>query len=125
MERFTKQRRVILEELAKSKTHPTATELYLSVKKKIPKISLGTIYRTLELLSHEGKIMKINCDSFNRFDGNAELHPHFICNNCQRVYDVEQPVKLDFDQARFEKNTLSKIFGANIEFFGLCENCRR
>ncbi|MFQ5815403.1 MAG: Fur family transcriptional regulator [Candidatus Hydrothermarchaeaceae archaeon] len=125
MLRLTNQRRVILEELMKVKTHPNASELYLSVRKRIPNISLGTIYRNLELMSREGKIMKINCDTFNRFDGNAALHPHFICEGCHRVFDVEQPVQLEFNREGFEEKMDSKIFEANIDFHGLCKNCKR
>ncbi|MGC8659306.1 MAG: Fur family transcriptional regulator, partial [Desulfomonilaceae bacterium] len=54
--RQTSQRRIILEELAKLKTHPTANEVYEVVRKRLPKISLGTVYRNLELLSESGSI---------------------------------------------------------------------
>jgi len=124
MDRLTKQRKIILEELKSVKTHPDATELYSSVRKKIPNISLGTVYRNLEILSQEGKIVKISCVNFSRFDGYTEKHSHFLCKNCQRVYDIEQDTKLNFNQKGFEKKTGSKILGVNIEAYGICRDCK-
>ena len=57
--RMTHQRRLILDELKKLKTHPTADEIYVIVRKKMPRISLGTVYRNLEILSETGQIIKI------------------------------------------------------------------
>ena len=68
--RMTRQRRVILEELRKVKTHPSADEIYEIVRKRLPRISLGTVYRNLEILSESGDIQKLEpgC-SLKRFDG--------------------------------------------------------
>lgn len=123
MNRLTKQRKVILEELKSVRTHPDATELYSYVRKKIPNISLGTVYRNLEILSQEGKIVKISCVNFSRFDGFTEEHPHFICKKCQRVYDIEQDTNLNFNQKLFENKTGSKITNVNIEAYGICKDC--
>ncbi|MCJ7604005.1 MAG: transcriptional repressor, partial [Desulfobulbaceae bacterium] len=68
--RMTKQRQVILEELRKVKTHPTADDMYQMLRKKMPKISLGTVYRNLEILSESGIIQKLDVGGTQkRFDG--------------------------------------------------------
>ena len=70
-QRKTRQREVIMEELAASKSHPTAAELYQTVRRRVPNISLGTVYRNLDLLSQAGTIQKLDTiGSEARFDGN-------------------------------------------------------
>ncbi|MBI4447563.1 transcriptional repressor, partial [Candidatus Woesearchaeota archaeon] len=103
MERLTQQRKIILEELKKVKTHPKAPDIYSTVRKRIKNVSLGTVYRNLESMAKEGKIIKIGCNNFSRFDGNATNHPHFLCEKCQKVLDIEQEIKLKFDEKNFEK----------------------
>ena len=124
MERLTRQRKIILEELNKLKTHPTASDLYILVRKRIPNISLGTVYRNLEILSKEGKISKISCDSFSRFDGDLKRHEHFICKKCQKVFDYGKSIKIHFDKDLFEKETGFKVLTYKIDICGLCKNCR-
>jgi Fe2+ or Zn2+ uptake regulation protein len=124
MERLTKQRKLILEELKKLKTHPTAPELYIKLRKKLPNISLGTVYRNLEILSQEGKILKISCDNFNRFDSYINQHPHFFCKSCQKVFDIKQQINLQFNKNSFERKTGSKVLKANIILCGICKNCK-
>jgi Fur family ferric uptake transcriptional regulator len=72
---MTRQRRVILEELRKVDTHPSADEVYEMVRKRLPRISLGTIYRNLEILSETGEIQRLETGShLKRFDGRADDH---------------------------------------------------
>ena len=88
-QRNTRQRKVILEELKKLKCHPTATELYEAARSRIPKISLGTVYRNLELLASNGIIKKLEFSGAEaRFDGNTSKHYHARCIHCGRVDDV-------------------------------------
>jgi len=78
--RITRQRRVILEELQRTKSHPTADELYRKVRRRLPRISLGTVYRNLELLSRSGLIRKLEIGGGKmRFDGIVEPHYHIHC----------------------------------------------
>ena len=84
--RMTIQKRIILEELKKTKKHPTAETLYAEVRKRLPEISIGTVYRNLELLNQSGTAQKlIDSRRKNRFDGNPEIHFHIECNNCGRI----------------------------------------
>ncbi|MBA4358220.1 MAG: transcriptional repressor, partial [Desulfovibrio sp.] len=88
--RMTTQRQVILEELRGLKSHPTAGELCQLVRKKLPRVSLGTVYRNLEILSRSGVIQKIDVAGVEmRFDGDISNHYHLRCVGCGRVFDVE------------------------------------
>jgi Fur family ferric uptake transcriptional regulator len=85
-ERMTKQRRIILEELTKIKTHPTAYDLYEMVKVRLPSISLGTVYRNLEHLSSKGLILKLDIGKGQkRFDATTKEHAHIMCLECGKV----------------------------------------
>ena len=84
--RMTRQREVILEEIRNAKTHPSADEVYEMVRKRLPRISLGTVYRNLEILSKLGEIQKLELGGdIKRFDWNPKKHYHIRCLNCGRV----------------------------------------
>jgi Fur family ferric uptake transcriptional regulator len=121
--RMTRQRKVILEELRKVNTHPSADELYEMVRKRLPRISLGTVYRNLEILSESGNIQKLEpgC-SLKRFDGNPSEHCHIRCVSCDRVVDAPMIPDLEIDLERVN-STDFKIIGHRLEFLGLCPQC--
>ena len=122
--RMTRQRRVILEELRKVTTHPSADEIYESVRKRLPRISLGTIYRNLETLSRTGEIQKLESGgTLKRFDGNAQDHYHIRCLGCSRIDDLELN-PLDTIESEAAGETDYRIVGHRIEFLGLCPNCK-
>jgi Fur family ferric uptake transcriptional regulator len=123
--RTTHQRTVILEEIRKLNTHPTADEVYEMVRKRLPRVSLGTVYRNLEILSTCGLIQKIGPVSTQmRFDGNPRNHYHVRCIYCGRVEDapiettdtIEQEVRAASDYT---------ILGHRLEFIGMCPACRK
>jgi len=124
-QRSTKQRQVILDVLQHTKSHPTADEVYQLVRKKIPKISLGTIYRNLEKLSASGTITKIeNAGAQNRYDGDAKTHYHARCCDCGKITDVElSPIK-EIDQRGREIEQFH-ITDHKLEFIGLCYHCHK
>jgi len=122
--RNSKQREVILEELRELNSHPTATVLYNIVQKRLPKISLGTIYRNLELLTKAGLIRKLNISGKEAcFDSNLDLHYHLSCVVCGRIDDVIDPPSI-----RVGSNTVQQdgweISGHRIGFYGTCPECR-
>ena len=123
--RLTQQRRVILTELQKLTTHPSADEIYEIVKKDLPRISLGTVYRNLETLAELGEIQKLGCGGpVRRFDGNPENHYHIRCVKCERIADA--PVEVHENLEKNIKNkTDFKVFGHRVEFLGLCPECFR
>lgn len=121
----TNQRRIIVEELKKLDTHPTADELYLIVRKKIPQISLGTVYRNLELLSKKGEILKIELTGKQkRFDGNTENHYHLRCTVCGKVYDIEIDNMPEIDRKLNELVENLSLEGYRLELSGICDSCR-
>ncbi len=121
--RMTPQRKVILEELRKVTTHPTADELYEKVRKRLPKISLGTVYRNLDLLSSAGIIKKLHLEeSQMRFDGNIEPHNHIYCVNCGRVADVTS--SLDMSNIIANIDTDFTVLKVNLILSGLCPQCQ-
>lgn len=121
--RMTRQRQVILEELRKVNTHPSADEVYEMVRKRLPRISLGTVYRNLEILSQSGDIKKLEpgC-SLKRFDGNPSEHCHIRCVRCDRIADAPLAPNLEIDVAGLMP-TDYEIIGHRLEFFGVCPKC--
>jgi len=121
--RMTRQRKVILEELRKVNTHPSADEVYEMVRKRLSRISLGTVYRNLEILSESGEIQKLELGcTLKRFDGVAENHYHIRCIHCNQVVDAPT----DFDVTinhELKGVTDYKIIGHKLEFIGICPSC--
>ena len=119
-QRNTTQRKVILEELRRQKTHPTATELYELVRRRLPHISLGTVYRNLELLACNGIIGKIERGREQaRFDGFPGDHHHVRCSACGRVEDVHG-LSLEHLAGAIAGANGYEITGHTLEFIGLC-----
>lgn len=122
--RVTRQRQVLLDELRKVCNHPTADELYQMARQRLPRISLGTVYRNLELMAENGMIQKLEVGGTQkRFDGNVVPHCHVRCLGCGRVDDLELSLDLDLD-ALARKRTGYTILRHSIEFSGLCPDCR-
>ena len=122
--RMTTQRRVIMEELKKLKSHPTAGELCEIVRRRLPRISLGTVYRNLEILSRQGLIQKLDLGgSEMRFDGDVSNHYHLRCLQCGRVQDAHMSPLSDIEQ-RIESGNDFQVLGHRLEFMGLCRQCQ-
>ncbi|MBA3036329.1 MAG: transcriptional repressor [Desulfobacterium sp.] len=121
--RTTQQRKVILEELKKVKSHPAADEIYRMVRKRLPRISLGTVYRNLEVLSELKEIQQIElAGSLKRFDGNPENHYHLRCIICGRIDDA--PFELENNlEKQMRTFTDYTIISHKLEFIGICPEC--
>ena len=121
--RLTTQRQIILEELGKVKSHPTANEVYDMVRKRLPRIGLGTVYRNLELMAENGIILKLEVGGTQkRFDACTNLHYHIRCIACGRVDDIELPVQQEINDMA-SRNTSYEVLSHHIEFLGTCEQC--
>jgi Fur family ferric uptake transcriptional regulator len=122
---MTRQRKIILEELRKVNTHPSADEIYEMVRLRLPRISLGTVYRNLEILSELGKIQKLQLSgSLKRFDWNTNKHYHIRCVRCNRVDDAPIAPLNQIEDELYE-STVFEIIGHNLEFVGLCPECSK
>lgn len=123
--KYSRQREAIKEYLSSTTCHPTADTVYMKIKQSYPNISLGTVYRNLNLLSEHGEILKLSCgDGCDRFDANTHPHNHFICTSCNNVIDLQMKSIADIDQIANE-NFAGEIHGHTIYFYGLCENCKK
>jgi Fe2+/Zn2+ uptake regulation proteins len=122
--RMTKQRSIILEVLRSVKTHPTADELYTLVRERLPRISLGTVYRNLDILAASGDILRLDrAGEQKRFDGDISPHYHVRCNGCGRVGDLFMSIPLP-DITRIQAENFD-VQGVEVIFFGLCDHCRK
>ncbi len=123
--RMTHQREVILDELNKSTVHPTADDLYERIKKRLPRISLATVYRNLEILSEAGKIRKLEISGRQkRFDWDLREHDHIFCIRCHRVDNIDLPRTKKVTVAP-DRNRGYRISGYRVEFFGICPQCQQ
>ena len=127
--RLTKQRQVILNDLMKKRCHLTAFEVYHGVRKKMPNISLGTVYRNLKFLQKEGYIAGILCDACapEYFEGHTDHYQHFICRECKKVFDLKPNI---IKEIKFKdgKNNHKLVNGNLIENYhlnltGICFQC--
>jgi Fur family peroxide stress response transcriptional regulator len=119
----SRQREKILELLRGTGIHPTASWIYDKLKSEFPDLSLGTIYRNLNILMEQGLIRKIDFGStFDRYDANTSQHYHFICERCGSISDLEIPIDDELNK-RAELNTKYKVNRHRIEFYGLCDRC--
>ena len=121
--RLTTQRQIILEELAKVTSHPTANEVYDMVRRRLPRIGLGTVYRNLELMAESGLILKLEVGGTQkRFDATVSPHYHIRCLECGKVDDIEIPVQLHINDIAADACEY-QILGHHIEFSGICDDC--
>lgn len=122
--RITKQRQIILDELCSVTSHPTADVLYQMVRKRLPKISLGTVYRNLEIMSECGIIQKLDIGGTQkRFDAAPQVHYHVRCSKCGRVDDLDLPPDFNVEKAA-SRLTSFKILRHRLEFTGICPECQ-
>ena len=122
--KYSRQREELYDLLSSVKTHPTADWLYGELRKKMPNISLGTVYRNLALLIEAGKVQKITVGtSTDHFDANTSNHYHFVCNCCERVYDLDMEVMENLKQEA-EKQSGHKVTGHSLLFYGTCNACK-
>jgi len=124
MSRGSKQREAILRVVSNSTDHPRADWVYDQVRREIPYISMGTVYRNLRHLAKSGDIRQLElADGTSRFDGNTESHYHFRCEKCGQIFDLDVPVDRSIGE-RVAKNTGFKIFRQRMELIGLCNACQ-
>ena len=121
--RITQQRRVVLDELRAVTTHPTADEIYDAVRKRLPRISLGTVYRNLEALSQAGAILRLPGTPM-RFDATVGKHYHIRCIHCSRVGDVPATSEVAIEEGDVRELTGWDIVGRQVELLGVCPVCK-
>lgn len=122
--RDTRQRKLVLDIAQRFKIHPTAEEIYQLVHKEYPSISLGTVYRNLNVLVEQGELIRIHVPGSDRFDSRTDPHYHMICRCCSRVFDVEEKYMPRIHEEA-EKHSVHRIEGHTILFQGICADCQK
>jgi len=121
---LTSQRRAVLEALKDFKGHPSAEEVYLVVKKKNPRVALGTVYQALSVLEELGLIeAKHWSESPVRYDLNTEPHHDIRCIKCGEVTEIPDVEFEDF-ATRIRENTPYEVTNASLVIEGICPNCQ-
>lgn len=123
--RNTRQRQIVLEALRATCEHPTAGELYKTVRERMPRISLGTVYRNLEILQETGQAVRLaGCSGQEaRYDGRCDPHLHLVCGECGGVRDLDTvlPVLDDLLGTYLEGH---EVDGYHVMLRGTCRQCR-
>jgi len=125
--RLTDPRRLVLEVVRASNAHPTAEAVHQMVRRRLPRVSLGTVYRNLRLLVAQGLVNELP-GPHTRFDCNLSEHHHFTCLACGRIADVAGPLTEPHSRALVSRVASSGGFSVThhrIEFYGRCAACRR
>lgn len=118
--RYSRQRESILNVLRATRCHPDAEYVYGEVKKEIPNISLGTVYRNLGEMVKWGEIACIQTvDNRVRYDYNTQPHQHFVCRMCGAITDLEIETDLE-EQARAQGYEVEET---QIVMSGVCPKC--
>lgn len=121
--KYSKQREMIYKTVQNLKTHPTADEIYTALKIDNPNISLGTVYRNLNLLSQKDKIKKIRIsEGSDRYDFCLTPHYHLLCEDCGKVFDVEIPELKNIEERIFNTSGY-QVNELNLTIKGYCADC--
>ena len=132
MQKYSKQREALLTEIRSRKDHPTAEELYMSLRTVMPNYSLGTVYRNLAELCTNGYILKIaSASGPERYDGCVRPHGHFTCVKCGKVYDIDGVYEKYINQesivrevsAGGKNSEIESVDEIRIMLYGTCKSC--
>ena len=123
--RQSRQREVVLAVVRQTMDHPTAARVFKEARRRLPRISLGTVYRNLKQLAEAGLIREIHCGGLQaRFDGNTGRHYHIRCLGCGRVNDLPMSIDLRLEQEAGRAMNY-RILGHEVEIHGLCQLCQQ
>jgi len=121
--RNTYQKTKILEYLQSVKTHPTADIVYEAVRKDIPTISLGTVYRNLNKMADNSEILRLEIGGEYHFDADLCLHQHAVCKNCGKILDLFDKETSEFALEKLRKHGFDAEC-VEITFKGTCKSCK-
>jgi Fur family transcriptional regulator, peroxide stress response regulator len=122
--RNTRQLEVVWNAIKDDDSHPTADQVYDKVRKHLPNVSLGTVYRNLQKLVADEKLQVLMLGRSQRFDPLVKRHQHFICEKCGQVFDVLVNTKDEIRPARLPHAGF-KVTSHQLAFYGACKHCSR
>ncbi len=123
--KITHQRCVIYTELVRSNEHPDAETIYRRVRRRIPAVSLDTVYRNLRTLEEHQLIFRVGSFGYRtRYDADLTTHHHFVCMQCDAIFDFNDPQLFDLEPPA-TASKLGEIDSMHIELRGVCNACKR
>jgi Fur family transcriptional regulator, peroxide stress response regulator len=122
--RNTQQLQVIWDAIKDDKSHPTADQVYDKVRRRLPNVSLGTVYRNLQKLVADEKLQVLMLGRSQHFDPLVCRHQHFICEKCGRVFDVLVNTEDEITPAKLPHAGF-KVSSHQVAFYGACKKCFR
>jgi Fur family transcriptional regulator, peroxide stress response regulator len=120
--RITGQRKAIVDYLVSTPEHPGAYKIFEEVKKVQPRLSLATVYNTLQVLTMNGLIKMLTFREDNRYEANLSFHINLICTSCGRIQDFEAGTHMSPEEVR-EKIGF-EVMTYRMEYHGLCSECK-
>jgi Fe2+ or Zn2+ uptake regulation protein len=125
MMRYSKQREEILKEIKGRRDHPSAAQMHAAVRRELPAISLGTVYRVLNKLAAEGAVLRLTMpDGKDRYDGYTPAHQHAFCRGCGEILDAELP-RGEMVAAEFASQNKFAVEELQICMIGKCKKCQQ
>ena len=122
--KYSKKREAILDAIRSTKEHPSAEWVYARLKPDFPDLSLGTVYRNLTLFRESGDVVSVGtfCGQ-EHFDGDVRPHPHFFCESCRRIFDLDIAFSSSDHYKEVERAIGGEVSGDSVLFTGRCRDC--
>ena len=123
--RRTRQLATVYEVVSAANDHPTAEEVCVRVRRRLPRISLGTVYRNLQKLAAQHQVRVVHvANRPTRYDPTLEDHDHFLCESCGRMADLMRVAAAQPDCSRLHASGY-QVRAHAVTLYGLCPQCRR
>jgi len=123
--RYSKQRETIYSILCNTASHPSVDEIYQKAREIIPDISLGTVYRNLNLLAEQKRIIRLDIDDRAHYDARVQRHFHFVCKDCGNISDLFLDEEIvDSFISNVERVSKNKVDTIELMITGICKKCK-
>lgn len=121
--KLTRQRMAVVDIIAGEKSHPSAFSIFAKARKKVPRISLSTVYYTLDAMKSAGLIKELEFDDRDsRYEGDVSDHLNLVCKACGRIMDFKAASPVPTENV--EKLTGFRVDSMRLEYYGFCRKCR-
>ncbi len=125
-QRSTRQLDATFRVLFESREHPTAEQVYRAVRRELPAISRGTVYRNLGKLVSAARVHLVHVhDRCARYDARLEPHDHFLCTRCTLLLDVESRLPAPHRRPSRARIRGHRVEGRTLTYYGLCRGCEQ
>ena len=122
--KMTSQRYLLLKFIENDLSHPTAEDIFVHLRTKLPHLSKKTVYNNLDFLRNEGIINEININGVKRFEMRRKPHCHLICRECNRVNDIEISEIIDLSEKVSRELEDFEVTSITTHFYGICKECK-